>query len=127
MTRQSPGQEPAQVRTPRAHVMRSQQAAGGPTPDLALLGAFVRLLRTERKMSTRVMAQRALCARWTIQRLERGELRPRRSLLVYVATALDPDRHKEIRAVLIQAAGGPDALAADGRWSRRRARRAGQA
>jgi transcriptional regulator with XRE-family HTH domain len=61
------------------------------------------------------LARRALVARSTIQRLEKGQLRPRPSLLAWVAYALDPDHAKVIRPALVEAAGGADALAEDGR------------
>jgi hypothetical protein len=50
------------------------------------------------------------------------QLRPRPSLLAWVAYALDPGHSKVIRRALIEAAGGAGALAEDGHWGRRRLR-----
>ena len=90
-------------------------------PDLARLGGVVRGLRLEHGFGTRTLAVRSAAARSTIQRLERGDLRPRPSLLHAVAWALDPDRSGELAGVLFVAAGG--CVAAEGRWWRYRARR----
>lgn len=94
----------------RARAMRSSCEHGGHTvpgtADLARLGALVRLLRSERDMPQAELARRALVARSTIQRLEKGQLRPRPSLLAWVAQAIDPDHAKVIRPALVEAAGG---------------------
>jgi hypothetical protein len=61
-------------------------------------------------------------ARSTIQRLEGGALRPRRSLLSAVALGLDVDRQRELLAVLVTAAGDAVVPESDG-WRRYRRRR----
>jgi transcriptional regulator with XRE-family HTH domain len=81
----------------------------------------------ERSMTAAELARRAMCARSTVVRLERGQLHPRPSLLGFIAYGLDPDNRTLIREALIVAAGGRDALADDGRWGRVRARRANKA
>ena len=106
---------------PRAHVIRSHPGLTGQTDDLGRLGALVRSIRIGKGLSTRSLARRSTVARSTIQRLERGLLRPRRSLLLAVANGLDPDRCKELIGKLIEAAG--DGMAPDTpRWLRRRRR-----
>lgn len=114
------------VSAPRARVMRSHQAARTcdhpPAADLIALGVLVRQARTEAGLSTRGLALRASCARSTVQRLERGLLQPRRSLLAWVAYGIDPDRNRELLVAFIDAAGGAAALAPDGRWGARRGR-----
>jgi transcriptional regulator with XRE-family HTH domain len=111
-----------------ARVMRSRRSAERCAPvrtaGLAVLGALVRQLRTERQLSRRALAKRSMVARSTIQRLERGLLRPRPSLLTWVANGLDPDRQRELREAMISAAGGADALAEDGKWAHRRSQQA---
>jgi transcriptional regulator with XRE-family HTH domain len=128
------GQPRGSASEPASRVMRCAPAGGNvrtlQTVDpeaLVRLGALVRLLRLERSMTVTELARRSLCARSTVQRLERGQLRPRRSLLAYVAYGLDSDNDKLIREALITMAGGVDALAEDGRWGRVRARRANKA
>jgi len=95
-------------------------------PELVLLGQIILLLRTERRMPQAVLARRAMLSESTVQRLEYGQLRPRRSTLVWVANALDPDCAAMIREVLIAAAGGAGALADDGTWAARRRDAAGR-
>lgn len=85
---------------------------------------MVALLRAERNMPQAVLAQRALVHRSTILRLERGQIRPRPSLLGWVAYGLDPDHSRAIREVLVDMAGGCGALADDGGWGGLRARKA---
>lgn len=85
-----------------SRVMRCSPATTGHTAvsdpaALARLGALVRLLRAERDMGVSELARRSMCARSTVQRLEAGKLRPRPSLLGYVAWGLDPDHSKLIR------------------------------
>jgi len=117
----------------RARVMRSTSSATAVSTavadpaDLARLGVLVRLLRMERSMAVSELARRAMCARSTIQRLEAGRLRPRPSLLGWVAYGLDPDNAKLIREALITMAGGREALADDGGWGRHRAREGNKA
>lgn len=113
-------------------VMRSTPANTGRTAvsgpaDLARLGALVSLLRMERGMGVSALARRSMCARSTVQRLEAGRLRPRPSLLGWVAYGLDPDNAKLIREALTAAAGGTEALADDGEWGRHRARQGNKA
>jgi hypothetical protein len=60
-------------------------------------------------------------ARSTVQRLEHGTLRPRKSLLLMVANAIDPDECKEILGQLVTAAGSAMATDTPG-WERRRRR-----
>lgn len=115
-----------------SRVMRSSSATTGRTvvadPEaLARLGALVRLLRTERDMGISELARRSLCARSTVQRLEAGKLRPRPSLIGWVAYGLDPDHAKLIREALTAMAGGKEALADDGKWGRHRARQGNKA
>ncbi len=85
----------------------------------------MRALRTQRGLSTRALARRSAAARTTIQRLERGQLRPRRTLLSAVAMGIDPDRQKEILEQIATAAGESVAPDTDGtrRWRRRRIER----
>ena len=105
----------------RACAMRTGFSSPGRS-GLAELGALVRALRLGAGLTQRALARRSTCAPSTISRLERGQLRPRRSLLGAVGWGIDPDRAKEIRAALFAAAG--DNLAADTPgWRRYRARR----
>jgi transcriptional regulator with XRE-family HTH domain len=104
---------------------RARYAPGSAANDAAsgqALGALLRQLRTERGMGTPRLAERAGVARSTIQRLERGQIRPRPSTLAWIAGALDPDRREEIRGRLVAAAGDGIAADADG-WIRYRAGR----
>ena len=90
--------------------------------DLARLGAVVRALRLEHGLGTRALARRSTAWRSTVQRLERGQLRPRPSLLHAIAWGLNPDRVSELRQQLFDAAG--ENLAADlPGWQRYRWRR----
>lgn len=73
-------------------------------------------------MGTRRLAERAACARSTVTRLERGERRPRASLLAHLAYAMNPDDPEPLRDVLIAAAGG--SLVPESEWSQRRRNRA---
>ncbi len=100
-----------------------QTRSNTPAVGLARLAAVVRSLRLEYGFGTRALARRAAVDRKTVQRLERGRLRPRRSLLVALGTGLDPDRTREILAALIEAAGDEGTLAHDGRWQHYRSRR----
>lgn len=68
------------------------------------LAAAVRALRTERGLTVSSLARRAAVDRRTVQRLERGQLRPRLSLLWAVAYGVDPDPSAEVREQLIAAA-----------------------
>jgi transcriptional regulator with XRE-family HTH domain len=112
-------------RASRARVMRSHLTAKPVTPvqpGLPRLAALVRAGRIERGISTRGLASRAAVARSTIQRLERGQLRPRRSLLSAVALGLDVDRQRELLAELVAAAGDAVTPESDG-WRHYRRRR----
>lgn len=98
-----------------------------PGPDereqlAATLGALLLTLRSERRMGTRLLAQRSAVARSTIRRLEAGERRPRRSLLASIAYALNPDDPRPITEALAAAAG--ESLMPESPWSERRRRRA---
>ena len=92
---------------------------------LQRLGALVRELRTERRLSERALARRSATARSTITRLEHGQLRPRYSLLTAVALGLDVDRQKEVLEQLLAAVGEAMAPDTDGtqRWRRKRLER----
>jgi DNA-binding XRE family transcriptional regulator len=57
-----------------------------------LLAVAVRELRTERGLSVSALARRPAIDRRTIQRLVRGQLRPRPSLLWAIAYGADPDQ-----------------------------------
>lgn len=112
-------------RPSRARVRCAPGSAAPRRSDGQTLGELLRQLRTEHGLSTRRLAERAGVARSTIQRLERGEIRPRPSTLGWVAGAIDPDRRKEIRDQLVAAAG--DELAAHSEaWSRRQVHRVNQ-
>jgi transcriptional regulator with XRE-family HTH domain len=86
------------------------------------LGATLRTLREAHELGTRRLAQRAACARSTVTRLERGERRPRASLLAHLAYAMNPGDPEPLREVLIAAAG--ESLAPESEWSERRRLRA---
>ncbi|WP_246609831.1 helix-turn-helix domain-containing protein [Nonomuraea rhizosphaerae] len=92
---------------------------------VATLGATLRALRARYGLSTRRLALRAATSRSTITRLERGERRPRRSMLSSLALALDPDAHLELLEVLVAAAG--PSLRPETNGSRRCRRRAMEA
>ena len=89
---------------------RARWAAGSVAPGCiwsngpAALGAAVRALRTERGLTVSSLARRAAVDRRTVQRLERGQLRPRLSLLWAIAYGVDPDLSAEVREQLIAAA-----------------------
>lgn len=118
----------------RARVLgdRDQAATGRamhnrPSPDereqlARTLGATLRTLREAHGMGTRRLAERAACARSTVTRLERGERRPRASLLAHLAYAMNPDDPEPLREVLIAAAGR--SLVPESEWSERRRLRA---
>jgi transcriptional regulator with XRE-family HTH domain len=101
--------------TDRAHVMRT----GNP----AAVGAMLRSERLAAGLSMGRLARRSTIPSPTISRLERGLFRARRTTLSALALGIDPDRQREILAVLVDAAGGDEALAPDGRWSRYRRHR----
>ena len=90
------------------------------------LAALLKQLRAESGLSTRRLAERAVVARTTVQRLERGQIRPRPSTLGRIATALDPDRRAEILEQLVAAAGENIAADSNG-WSRYQRRRVSKA
>jgi transcriptional regulator with XRE-family HTH domain len=95
-----------------------QHATAGRTA----VGELVRELRMAAGLSERALARRSAVARSTVTRLEHGQIRPRRSLLGALATGIDPDRQKELRARLLAAAGDDVAEETD-RWRRYRRRR----
>lgn len=119
----------ATTSAPRAQVPSSRaRAVGDNVPGnaerdrlVATLGATLRSLRAEYGMSTQQLARRSATSRSTITRLERGERRPRRSLLSSLALGLDPDEHLLILDVLVRAAGR--SVRAETGYSRRRRRR----
>ena len=79
----------------------------------------------DRGLSTRGLARRSAVARSTVQRIERGVMHPRRSLLSALALGLDVDRQQELLEELTAAAGAEVAPESDGwRHYRRRAARA---
>jgi transcriptional regulator with XRE-family HTH domain len=92
-------------RPPRARARYAAASAANGQSDGQTLAVLLRQLRTERGLSTRRLAERAGMARSTVQRLERGQLRPRLSTLGWIAGALDPDRRADIYAHLVAAAG----------------------
>ncbi|MBF8187309.1 helix-turn-helix domain-containing protein [Nonomuraea sp. K274] len=71
----------------------------------ATLGAVLRSLRAAYGVGTRPLARRSTVARSTIQRLEAGQRRPRRSVLAALAYGLDPGRVQELTEALCAAAG----------------------
>ncbi|MGH3233642.1 MAG: helix-turn-helix domain-containing protein [Streptosporangiaceae bacterium] len=105
------------ARVPQAPTSGATGRSDGQT-----LAELLRRLRTEHGLSSRRLAVRAGVARSTVQRLKRGQLRPRPSTLGWIAGAIDLDRRKEIRDALVAAAG--DELAPHSEaWSRYRVRR----
>jgi transcriptional regulator with XRE-family HTH domain len=68
------------------------------------LAAAVRTLRAERGLTVSSLARRAAVDRRTVQRLERGQLRPRLSLLWAIAYGVDPDLSAQVRGRLVAAA-----------------------
>jgi transcriptional regulator with XRE-family HTH domain len=109
----------------RARAMRSRGWFDRSQDGLARLGGVVRALRLEHGLGTRALARRSTACRSTIQRLERGQLRPRPSLLRAIAWGLDPDRAPELRQQLFDAVGEDVAADLQG-WRRYRARRTEQ-
>lgn len=69
------------------------------------VGALLRVERLAAGYGTRRLAAAIGCDRRTVQRLEAGQLRPRRCLLAYLAAALAPDDPEPLRTRLIAAAG----------------------
>lgn len=92
-------------RLPRARVRYAAAYGGNVASDGQTLAALLRQLRTGCGLSVRRLAERAVVDRRTIQRFERGQLRPRPSTLGRIAGALDPDRRAEILGQLVAAAG----------------------
>ncbi|MFW5415712.1 helix-turn-helix domain-containing protein [Nocardiopsis sp. CNT-189] len=91
----------------------------------ATFGALLRRLRTQRGLSVRGLANRAVLAASTVSRLERGRRRPRPVVLAALARGLAPADPEPVREVLAAAAGAslrPDTEAGV-RAHRRRARR----
>lgn len=72
---------------------------------VATLGAALRSMRLAYDVGTRPLARRSTVARSTIQRLEAGQRRPRRSVLAALAYGLDPGRADQLAAALCDAAG----------------------
>ncbi|MGH3295760.1 MAG: helix-turn-helix domain-containing protein [Trebonia sp.] len=111
---------------PRARPRYAATCGGNVAGSGQTLAALLRQLRAEHGLSVRRLAERAVVDRRTVQRLERGQLRPRPSTLARIAGALDPDRRTEIRAQLVAAAG--ENIAADSAgWSRYATARIGEA
>lgn len=96
------------VQTPA--ITPDRWANGRPGPDetarlAATFGALLRRLRTERGLSIRGLAARAVVAHTTVLRLESGERRPRPVVITALANALDPDAPEPVREALTGAAG----------------------
>lgn len=87
----------------------------------ASLGALLKALRADRRMSAYMLARRSAVSRSTITRLEAGLRRPRRSLLANLAYGLEPDCPKPYEDALAAAAG--PFLAEESKWSQRMHRR----
>lgn len=81
------------------------------------VGALLRQLRTERRMSVRDLEARSGVTRSTISRVEHGLRRPRRSMLGWLAWGLDAENVVPLTRQLAAAAG--DSLIAESRWSQR--------
>lgn len=110
-----------QTTNPRARALGDSQPANGGQvgeelppgrPDaeerdrlVATLGATLKALRAEYRLSTPALAKRAATTRSTVTRLEGGQRRPRRSMLNSLAIGFDPDRQAELRDLLVAAAG----------------------
>jgi DNA-binding XRE family transcriptional regulator len=94
---------PGRVRV-RESATSSGAAGRSRTNGPGLLAVAVRELRTERGLSVSALARRAAIDRRTIQRLVRGQLRPRPSLLWAIAYGADPDQSAEVRERLLAAA-----------------------
>ncbi|MFJ9558380.1 helix-turn-helix domain-containing protein [Nocardiopsis sp. NPDC101807] len=108
--------------------MATDPNPGVPAPEEAVvlrstLGALLRKLRTEARVSTRTLAARSAVARSTITRLEAGQRRPRPAILAALAYGLDPDRAPELAERLGEAAGPslrPDTEGGQRKAARRR-------
>ncbi|MGJ6961151.1 helix-turn-helix domain-containing protein [Streptosporangium sp. G11] len=110
----------------RTRFERSQPGAVERERLAATLGALLRSLRAERRLSTRALAVRSTVARSTITRLEAGERRPRPGVLAALAYGLDHENPGPVAVALQEAAGEslrPDTPAGE----RRRSRRLGRA
>ena len=81
------------------------------------VGALLKQLRGDRRMSVRDLEGRSGVARSTISRVERGLRRPRRSMLGWLAWGLDAENVVPLTRQLAEAAG--DSMIADSRWSAR--------
>ncbi len=104
----------------------SPPGATVPVTTVSGFGAELRRLRLAARLGTRRLAERSALSRKSIQYFEAGVMRPRRCTIGAVAYGLDPDspeHRREIIDRLVVAAGGADALAADGNWPRYRSRR----
>lgn len=71
----------------------------------ATFGATLRRLRTDRGLSVRGLAGRAMIAHTTVLRLEAGQRRPRPVIIAALANALDPTDPEPAREALTAAAG----------------------
>ena len=69
------------------------------------VGRLLRRARTDRGMRQNDLADAAGVARRTVQRLEHGQHRPRRSILRALAAALAPEHPDELVDALVDAAG----------------------
>ncbi len=81
------------------------------------VGKLVREMRIAGEMSTLDMERRSGVARSTISRLERGQRRPRRSTLAWLAWAIDCENVVPLTRELCDAAG--PSLIAESPWSER--------
>ncbi|MEV4752158.1 helix-turn-helix domain-containing protein [Streptosporangium sp. NPDC049248] len=115
------GDHPASVR-----FERSQPDDAERERLAATLGALLRSLRAERRLSTRALAVRSTVARSTITRLEAGERRPRPGVLAALAYGLDHENPGPV-AELLQAAAADSLRPDTPQGLRRRARRFGKA
>src|ERR1035441_5429327 len=90
----------------------------------ATVGALLRRLRVEHRLSLRRLERRSGVSRATISRIERGQRRPRDSTLGWLAWGIaGPDDSAALKHELCAAAG--PSLLCDSRWSgRQHARRA---
>jgi transcriptional regulator with XRE-family HTH domain len=101
----------------RARVRYAAPSAANGRNGGQTLGALLTRLRAESGLSVSRLAGRAVTDRRTVQRLERGQLRPRRSTLTRIAWALDPERRPEVLGQILAAAGDDIAPEHEG-WSR---------
>lgn len=111
------GTGPARVRarvTPRRLFDRSNVPVEERERLAGSLGARLRAVRVRAGLSVRELADAAGCATSTVRRLERGEMRPRPSMLRSLAEVLRPSRPAPLTRELCDLAGGslrPDTAA----------------